>query len=326
MSVGLTETQLTVLRALCDTFVPSIAVADDPTGFWARTASDLGVDRVIATSVLGNLPPDLRQDLVNLLDFLATQNFVGASQEMRERVLSQIACSSPEECAQYHKFVGFLPAAARDIFFFEKQTLLLNYGLPATAEPDQNLITYGVPRGPNPNWEVMGYPGPISVPPKQPEEPIQPWMPQGDSVTLEADVCIVGSGAGGAVIAARLSAQGRRVIMLEAGGHYTCADFHQLELWSYEHLWYRGGATPTADGNVTLLAGGSLGGGTEINWMNCVRTPDLVRKDWVRQYGLDGVDSATFDRYLDTVEARISSNSQTAYYNSQNLRMKEGCE
>src|SRR5947209_976770 len=60
--------------------------------------------------------------------------------------------------------------------------------------------------------------------------------------------------------------------------------------------------------------------------MNCVRTPDLVRKDWVLQYGLDGVDSATFDRYLDTVEARISSNSQTAYYNSQNLRMKEGCE
>src|SRR6266852_5460810 len=120
MSAGLTETQLKVLRALCDTFVPSLAVPEDPTGFWARTASDLGVDRVIATAVLGNVPPDLRQDLVNLLDLLATQNFVGASQEIRENILAQVASNSPEAQAQYHTFIGFLPAAARDIFFFEK--------------------------------------------------------------------------------------------------------------------------------------------------------------------------------------------------------------
>lgn len=329
MSAGatdLTDTQRTVLRALCDTFVPAIAVPDDPTGFWARTASDLGVDTIIATEVLGNLPPEIRQPLVDLLDLLDTQNFVGASQEARESILAQVASNSPELQTPYHTFRGFLPAAAKDIFFFEKQTLLLNYGLPADSGKNENLITYGVPQGQNPNWAIMGYPGPVSVPPKRPEEPIQTWVPPGDSVTLEADVCIVGSGAGGAVIASRLSAQGRRVVVLEAGGHYTCVDFHQLELWSYQHLWYRGGATPTADGNVTLLAGGSLGGGTEINWMNCVRTPDLVRKDWVQQYGLDGVDSAPFDRYLDTVESHISSNSQVAYYNSQNLRMKEGCE
>ena len=322
----LSETQRDVLRALCDTFVPAIAMPNDTTGFWARTASDLGVDRVIADAVIGNAPPELQQELIKLLDLLATQNFVGTTQEARENILAQIASNSPEARSQYHTFAGFLPAAGRDIFFFEKQTLLLNYGLPADAGPDENLITYGVPtKGQNPNWEIMGYPGPVSVPPKRPEEPIQPWVPQGDNVTLEADVCIVGSGAGGAVIASRLSGAGRRVVVLEAGGHYTSVDFHQLELWSYQHLWYRGGATPTADGNVTLLAGGSLGGGTEINWMNCVRTPDLVRKDWVQQYGLDGVDSAAFDRYLDTVEAHISSNSQTAYYNSQNLRMREGC-
>src|SRR5437867_6936291 len=182
-----------VLRALCDTFVPSIKVADDPTGFWARTASDVGVDRVIE-SVIGNAPPELRQELINLLDVLATQSFVGASQQARESILAQIASNSPQARSQYHTFVGFLPAAARDIFFLEKQTLLLNYALPATAEPNENLITYGVPRGQNPNWEVMGYPGPVSVPPKRPEEPIQPWVPPGDSVTLDADVCVVGSG------------------------------------------------------------------------------------------------------------------------------------
>jgi choline dehydrogenase-like flavoprotein len=60
--------------------------------------------------------------------------------------------------------------------------------------------------------------------------------------------------------------------------------------------------------------------------MNCVRTPDLVREDWATQYGLEGVDKEEFDRYLDDVERRIMSSTETSFYNSQNLRMKEGCE
>ena len=205
------------------------------------------------------------------------------------------------------------------------QVLLLTYGLPAEPAPDPYLITYGSPQGQNPNWEVLGYPGPISVPPLRPKQ-IETITPGGDRLTLEADVCVVGSGAGGSVIAARLAGRGYHVVILETGGHYNSADFHQLELWGYRHLWYGGGATPTADGNVLLLAGATLGGGTEINWMNCVPTPDLVRHDWERQYGLDGVDTPVFTRYVDGVVARLSASSRMAYYNAQNLRMKEGCE
>jgi len=155
---------------------------------------------------------------------------------------------------------------------------------------------------------------------------MQTVVPQGDKQTLDADVCIVGSGAGGAVIAAKMSMRGYRVVVLEAGGQYTASDFHQLELWGYKHLWYKGGATPTVDGNVLLLAGGSLGGGTEINWMNCVVTPPLVREDWARQYGLEGVNTAEFDRYIESVQKRLQANQQTAYWNAQNLRMREGCQ
>jgi choline dehydrogenase-like flavoprotein/heme-degrading monooxygenase HmoA len=242
---------------------------------------------------------------------LAAKGFVKASQGQRESILSQISRSSPQ--------------AAQGVGFYQKQTVLLAYGLPENPVPDRNMVTYGSPRGQNPNWEVMNYPGPVSVPPDRPKM-IETLTPTGDSQTLEADVCVVGSGAGGAVIASRLAAQGLSVVVLEAGGHYNAADFHQLELWGYKHLWYKGGATPTADGNVLLLAGGSLGGGTEINWMNCVRTPPPVRDDWARQFGLEGVDSAEFDRYQDEVERRLQSNQQTAYWNSQNLRMREGCQ
>ncbi len=312
MSVELNEAQRSVLRTLCDTFVPSIKVADDPTGFWARTASDLGVDTVLAKYLAESVPPELRGGLLGLLDGLAAQGFAEASQEKRERILSGISSSSPQ--------------AAQGVSFYQKQTVLLTYGLPEEPAPDPNKVTYGSPKGQNPNWDVLGYPGPVRVPHDEPDVRMETVVPEGDELTLEADVCIVGSGAGGAVIAARMSARGYRVVVLEAGGQYTASDFHQLELWGYKHLWYKGGATPTADGNVLLLAGGSLGGGTEINWMNCVRTPPLIREDWERQYGLEGVNGAEFDQYIELVEHRLQTNQQTAYWNSQNLRMREGCQ
>jgi choline dehydrogenase-like flavoprotein len=312
MTSQLDESQRLVLRALCDTFVPSIKVAEDPIGFWARTASDLSVDNVLVKYLVEDVPDELRAGLLGLLDALAAQGFVNASQERRESILARIAHSAPE--------------AEKGISFYQKQTVLLFYGLPEEAEPDPNLITYGSPKGQNPNWEVMGYPGPVSVPHDEPDVRMQTVVPERDQLTLDADVCIVGSGAGGAVIASSLSARGFRVVVLEAGGQYTAADFHQLELWGYKHLWYKGGGTPTADGNVLLLAGGSLGGGTEINWMNCVRTPAIVREDWAKQYGLEGVDAPEFDRYIESVETRIQANQQTAIWNAQNLRMREGCQ
>jgi choline dehydrogenase-like flavoprotein len=311
MNAELNETRRAVLRALCDTFIPSVKVSDDPTGFWARAASDIGVDCVLARNLKEDVPPQLYDGLVGLLDGLAAQGFVKASQGQRENILAQISRSSPQ--------------GAQGVAFFQKQTVLLNYGLPESLVPDRNRVTYGSPKGQNPNWEVLNYPGPVSVPPDKPKQ-IKTLMPSGDSQTLEADVCIVGSGAGGAVIASRMAALGLRVLVLEAGGHYNAADFHQLELWGYRHLWYKGGATPTADGNVLLLAGGSLGGGTEINWMNCVRTPQLIREDWARQYGLEDVDSPEFERHIDVVINRLQANQQTAYFNSQNLRMREGCQ
>jgi choline dehydrogenase-like flavoprotein len=312
MNPELNETQRTILQVLCDTFVPSIQDSDDPIGFWGRTASDLGVDCVLARNLREDVPEKLYRGLVGLLDRLAAQGFVKASQDQRESMVSEISRSSPEGGA--------------GVAFYQKQTVLLTYGLPERPIPDQNWVTYGSPRGQNPNWEVLNYPGPVSVPPAHRPKKIKTVTPTGNNQTLEADVCIVGSGAGGAVIACKMAMQGYHVVVLEAGGHYNAADFHQLELWGYRHLWYKGGANPTADGNVLILAGGSLGGGTEINWMNCVRTPQLVREDWARQYGLEGVDTPEFERYIDEVEQRIQANQQTALWNAQNARMSEGCQ
>jgi hypothetical protein len=60
--------------------------------------------------------------------------------------------------------------------------------------------------------------------------------------------------------------------------------------------------------------------------MNCIRTPDLIRKEWAEAYGLNGLDAPEFDQYLDDVDSRLSVNSETAIFNGPNLRMREGCQ
>jgi choline dehydrogenase-like flavoprotein len=64
-------------------------------------------------------------------------------------------------------------------------------------------------------------------------------------LTLEADVCIVGTGAGGAVTAAVLAAAGFDVLMLEEGGYYTSDDFTMRERDVTPRLYQEGGTRAT---------------------------------------------------------------------------------
>ena len=153
---------------------------------------------------------------------------------------------------------------------------------------------------------------------------LQPLTPDGDT-TLEADVCIVGSGAGGGVMAGVLAERGLKVVMLEAGGYFDDADFLQLEVPAYQNTYWRGGPTPTADMNVSLQAGSCLGGGTTINWTNCC-APPRVRDQWEREYGLEGLSGSDFDRHLDAVWDRLGVNDRCSDLNPPQQRMKEAAE
>ena len=85
---------------------------------------------------------------------------------------------------------------------------------------------------------------------------------------------MVGSGAGGGVIAAECAKAGKDVLVLEMGAYSNESDFKQLELPGYFELYYGGGLAATESGSIAILAGQTLGGGTVVNYMNCVRTPD----------------------------------------------------
>src|SRR5262249_30539785 len=86
----------TTLRALCDTVVPSIARDDDPDGFWARSATDLGVD-LAALEFMATMPDAQREGLGLLLDALTALNLAATEdQASREAIVRGVAQSSPE--------------------------------------------------------------------------------------------------------------------------------------------------------------------------------------------------------------------------------------
>src|SRR5262245_64778252 len=86
---------------------------------------------------------------------------------------------------------------------------------------------------------------------------------------VSAEVCIVGSGAGGAVLAHELTARGLDVVMLEEGGYYTRRDFKMDEAWSYPHLYQEMANRSTDDLAIRILQGRSVGGTTTVNWTTC---------------------------------------------------------
>lgn len=297
-AAGLTDSQRQTLRVFCDTIVPSIDRPDDPDGFWARTASDLGVDQG-AQQIISTLPAELQAGLGELLDALAQQGFAAMSQPSREQLLWNVTMSNPE--------------AGQGVAALTAMTTFLFYGAP---DPET---------GQNPNWKTFGYPGP-AIPPANEPKSIEPLVPDGDSLELEADVVVVGSGAGGGVIAGTLAQQGLKVVVLEAAGHFNESDFKQLELVAYQEMYWRGGPTPTADGNISLQAGTTLGGGTTINWTNCLRTPDWVREQWASEFGLEGADTSEYDAHLDAVLERIGATDKASDLNKAQQKMKQACE
>ena len=169
----------------------------------------------------------------------------------------------------------------------------------------------GVDGVPNPRHVAIGY-RPEWPPVTADRTPIVPTaLPfaegePGTAMTLDADVVVVGSGAGGGVLAAGLATADRSVVVLEAGPFVDEASMPDDELEAFARLYLNHGLLATWDGAATLLAGSGVGGGTLVNWMTTIAAPASVRDAWRREHGLDdlgdeeawGADVATLETEL----------------------------
>jgi choline dehydrogenase-like flavoprotein len=168
----------------------------------------------------------------------------------------------------------------------------------------------GLPEAPNPLPALAGY-DPDRPPITADLTPIQPLdierSPSGGDAPIEltADVVVIGSGAGGGVVAAELARAGRSVVILEAGPFVDEATMPRSEIDAYSRLYLNHGLLSTWDGSVTILAGSGVGGGTLINWMTCIDVPDDVRAEWASDHGLDGVADGEWATDVATLEGEL---------------------
>jgi choline dehydrogenase-like flavoprotein len=123
--------------------------------------------------------------------------------------------------------------------------------------------------------------------------------------TVEADVVIVGSGAGGGVSAEILAAAGLKVVIVEEGPLRSSSDFRMLESEAYPDLYQESAARKTADKAINILQGRCVGGSTTVNWTSSFRTPPATLAWWQSAHGLKGLDAEALAPWFAAMEQRL---------------------
>lgn len=169
--------------------------------------------------------------------------------------------------------------------------------------------------------------GPIS-------DPIQAGLASGwqvlDASSLaedrhfEADVVIVGTGAGGGVTAEILALAGLKVILIEEGPLKSSRDFKMREAQAYPALYQESAARKTKDKSINILQGRAVGGSTTVNWTSSFRTPGRTLNYWQQTFGLKDYSSESLAPWFAMMERRLNIHPWATEPNENNNLLRQG--
>ncbi len=305
----LSHDEFTIIEAVCDTLLPTLEPPVDSSeavaAYYRRNAGDLHVPMLLAETLAhenAETQTEFRQLLALMISPLGglllianPKPFINLQPPQREKYLLAMANSSNGQLRQ-----GYQALKRLATFIF--------YSVPN-------------PQGTNPSWDVLDYETP--TPPPTTPKTIQPLGITQDT-TLECDVVVIGSGAGGGVVAGELAMAGKRVVVLEKGGYNSEADFTYQEAQATPELYLKRGLLSTKDLSMFILAGSTLGGGTIVNWNTSFRTPDDVLEEWARISGLPEFTGQALQDSFAAVEQRMQVNTENSQHNTQNQLLFDG--
>lgn len=307
---GFSEKENKVLRAIADTFVPAIkAEGRHPKGFWERCGSEVVYPEDYAEALAGNSPV-IQQEFHSLLRLLNSR-FLG------------LTWGGP--------FKSFceLNAEQREVLLVhwsQHKRNLLRKGFSSLKQLTLFLYYTKATEGRNPSWKAIGYPGPIHDLRPPTRNRLATFLPEPTELELSTEILVIGSGAGGGVVAARLAKAGHEVLVVEKGPYLDQPDFNQLESDMISQLYEAKGLLASASGSVSVFAGSCLGGGTTVNWAGAFETPDEILHEWATEHQLPGFIGAELQASMSRVADRIGVNEQYPYHNQQNLALRIGSE
>jgi choline dehydrogenase-like flavoprotein len=267
---------------------------------------------------LGSLPPHRRQLVGTALSVLGSGATVALAIQ-RVRPFAQLAPVDQARCVAAWADSS-LPPIRSAWQSIRRLVLSVHYARPDVAA----AIGYGGPfrlRQALHPWEgalpegttaVPGEPvarGRVLLPNNIDPDPVPAGVVPGHLCTAPvqrtADVVVIGTGAGGAVTAARLAEAGYQVVMLESGGWHTRGDFTDDEASLTERLYADGCLRTTDDGSIALVQGDTAGGSTTVNWMIMLRTPDHVLEQWARESGVTGMSPREMAPVFERIEREV---------------------
>lgn len=240
------------LAAICDTFVPGDG--DLP------SASALGVPALLRSEVEALGRPALISQL-DLLLRLMDSRVANVALSGRPIRFTQLG---PAQREAYLRSWAASPIPLKRTAFQDLKRLVLLYAYGIEGSPYQRLSGYTTPRLDPPSRGSVVARTPVA------------------GETIEADVCVIGSGAGGGVAAAVLAASGRRVVVLERAKFVSEEAFGGPELAGLAALFLDRGLAATEDRAISVRAGSAVGGGTVVNWSTSLRLPDAIAEEWRR--------------------------------------------
>jgi len=122
--------------------------------------------------------------------------------------------------------------------------------------------------------------------------------------TIECEVVVVGTGAGGAVVGKELADRGLAVVFVEEGEHHRRDAFTGSSLQAHFDF-YRGSVT-LGNAAMPIFMGRLVGGSTAINTGSCFRTPPWVLDRWCEELDSDELSPAAMQAHFERVEATLS--------------------
>jgi choline dehydrogenase-like flavoprotein len=127
----------------------------------------------------------------------------------------------------------------------------------------------------------------------------------------QAEVAVIGTGAGGAVVGAELAEAGRDVLFLEEGGYHPTSSFNPYLTQSLPRL-YRdaGGTIIVGRPPIPYAEGRCVGGSTVVNGGMTWRPPEEVLAQWERITGQPDLGMKAMEPLFDRVEERIHAKPQ----------------
>jgi choline dehydrogenase-like flavoprotein len=141
------------------------------------------------------------------------------------------------------------------------------------------------------------------------------------------DVCIVGSGAAGCVLAYELSKNGKKVVLLEKGPHRSVQWIKENESNEdkLSELWKNKGIFLASNFSVNIGQGQCVGGSTMLNYGICFKIPDPVLAYWKSTFGITISDEEMEDAYK-RVGKKISVRKiDPAHAGHSHQKLEEGC-